>query len=396
MLSALTHFDPEYDSDFFAAIPAAAAVFVLRGDAASEPYVSKTANLRRRLLRLLGPAEAGSRRLNLRDRVRTVEYTLSGSDFESGFLLYKTLRSVFPANYRDRLRLRFAPLIKLVLDNQYPRATITTRIGKRGGKSLYYGPFFSRASAEKFANDSLDFFKMRRCVHDLHPDPAFPGCIYSEMKMCLAPCFQGCTDDEYGAEVARVQAFFDTRGGSFLRQLAADRERASGELEFETAAATHARMEKVKAVAHLPEVVGRIDRLAAIMVQPSAIPDSVALFHIHAGCIADPLNFPLTQQPGQPHSMEARVEQALKVKEAAKPQSGSASALQLMEHLALLRHWYYRSSKTGEIFFADEKGVVPLRRIVRGIARVFRGEKPQHEQSTPGAALSATPLTQIH
>ncbi len=394
MLSALAHFDPDHDSDFFAALPAAAAVFLLRGEPASEPYVSKTANLRRRLLRLLGPAEAGSRRLNLRDRVRTVEYTLSGSDFESGFLLYKTLRSVFPANYRDRLRLRFAPLIKLVLDNQYPRATITTRIGKRGGKSLYYGPFFSRASAEKFANDSLDFFKMRRCVDDLHPDPAFPGCIYSEMKMCLAPCFQGCTDDEYGAEVARVQAFFDNRGGSFLRQLAADRERASGELEFETAAAIHARMEKVKAVAHLPEVVGRIDRMAAIMVQPSAIPDSVALFHIHAGCIADPLNFPLNQQPGQPHSMEARVEQALKVKEAAKPQCGSA--LELMEHLALLRRWYYRSSKSGEIFFADEKDVLPLRRIVRGIARVFRGEKPQHEQSTPGAALSATPLTQIH
>jgi hypothetical protein len=36
----------------------------------------------------------------------------------------------------------------------------------------------SRAAAEKFLNDSLDFFKMRRCVEDLHPDPAFPGCIY--------------------------------------------------------------------------------------------------------------------------------------------------------------------------------------------------------------------------
>jgi excinuclease ABC subunit C len=45
-------------------------------------------------------------------------------------------------------------------------------------------------------NDSLDFFKMRRCVDDLHPDPAFPGCIYSEMKMCLAPCFKGCSDEE--------------------------------------------------------------------------------------------------------------------------------------------------------------------------------------------------------
>ena len=63
--------------------------------------------------------------------------------------------------------------------------------------ALYYGPFVSRIAAEKFMNDSLDFFKMRRCVDDLHPDPKFPGCIYSEMKMCLAPCFKGCTDEEY-------------------------------------------------------------------------------------------------------------------------------------------------------------------------------------------------------
>ena len=48
--------------------------------------------------------------------------------------------------------------------------------------------------------------KMRRCVEDLNPDPAFPGCVYSEMKMCLAPCFRGCTDDEYRAEVVRVFA----------------------------------------------------------------------------------------------------------------------------------------------------------------------------------------------
>ena len=57
-------------------------------------------------------------------------------------------------------------------------------------------------------NHSLDFFKMRRCIDDLHPDPAFPGCIYSEMKMCLAPCFKGCTDSDYADEVKRVRVIF--------------------------------------------------------------------------------------------------------------------------------------------------------------------------------------------
>jgi hypothetical protein len=48
-----------------------------------------------------------------------------------------------------------------------------------------------------------------------------------------------------------------------------------------------------------------------------------------------------------------------------------------MEHLALLKRWYYRGSRVGEIFFADEKGILPMRRIVRGIARVYHGEKSE-------------------
>ena len=61
------------------------------------------------------------------------------------------------------------------------------------------------------------------------------------------------------------------------------------------------------------------------------------------------------------------------------PQSQDKSALEHMEHMALLKRWYYRGSRTGEIFFADTKGELPMRRIVRGISRVFRGEKPEPE-----------------
>ena len=165
MLTERIEFQPERDSDIFSAVAAAPAVFLLRGeDANSEPYVSKTANLRRRLQRLLSAPEERTKRLNLRDRVRWIEYTLTGSDFESGFVLYRVLRAVFPKTYSNRLRLRFAPLVKLHLENEFPRASITTRVGRISGKNVYYGPFASRVAAEKFMNDALDFFKMRRCV----------------------------------------------------------------------------------------------------------------------------------------------------------------------------------------------------------------------------------------
>ena len=223
------------------------------------------------------------------------------------------LREAFPRTYADRLRLRFAPLLKLHMENEYPRASVTTRLGRLGGRSLYYGPFPSRTVAEKFANDSLDFFKMRRCVDDLHPDPHFPGCIYSEMKMCLAPCFKGCTDEDYHAEVARVQTYFDSRGDTLVREIGAQRDQASTSLEFENAAALHAKVEKLKPVlAQLPEIVRRIDQLTAIMVQPSAIPEAVAFFVVDAAIITGPLTFSIqAAEHTKSQSMESRIQATL-------------------------------------------------------------------------------------
>ena len=377
MLPNRLEFDAGRDHQFFAAAPVVPAVFVLRGETGAEPYVSKTANLRRRLLRLLGSPEERSRRLNLRDRVRSLEYATTGSDFESGFLLYRVLRSIFPETYAHRLRLRFAPLVKLHLDNEYPRASVTTRLNRRNGGSFYYGPFPSRAAAEKFANDSLDFFKMRRCVDDLHPDAAFPGCIYSEMKMCLAPCFKGCTDDEYRGEVTRVQSYLDTGGRSLVREISRQRDEASTNLDFENAAAQHARLDKLKPVlGQLPEIVHRSDQLSGVIVQPSVEKECVVLFRFDAACFAEPATFSIqSPEHTKSQSMESRIQQALDAVPSAQPKA----ALEAMEHLAILKRWYYRGTRIGEIFFADEKGMLPMRRVVRGISRVYRGEKPEAE-----------------
>ena len=387
MLSERLEFAPERDAEIFSAVPAAPAVFSLRSDdGQAEPYVSKTANLRRRLQRLLGPIEERTKKLNLRDRIRTIDYTPTGSEFESGFTLYKVLRSTFPETYSNRMRFRFAPLVKLHLENEYPRASITTRLGRLKGSTLYYGPFLSRTVAEKFMNDSLDFFKMRRCVDDLHPDPKFPGCIYSEMKMCLAPCFKGCNDEEYSAEVGRVQAYFDSGGESLTREFSMQRDAASANLAFEEAAAIHVRLEKLKPIlSQFPEIVRRLDRLSGLMIQPCrqpcAIGESVNFFRVESGIIYGPTPFCIqTAEHTKSQSMESRVQAVLDAFQMAK----ISTALETMEHLALLKRWYYRSRKVGVIFLADDKGVFPMRRIVREIGRVLRGEGPEQQPVVPG------------
>ena len=81
--------------------------------------------------------------------------------------------------------------------------------------------------------------------------------------------------------------------------------------------------------------------------------------------------------------MEQRIAETL----AQWPAAPRPSLLETTEHLALLKRWFYRGSRTGEIFFADDRRELPLRRVVRGIGRVLRGEKAGEvaDQAAPEA-----------
>lgn len=202
--------------------------------------------------------------------------------------------------------------------------------------------------------------------------------------MCLAPCYKGCSDQEYRAEVARVEEYFASGGQSLVREIERQRDEASGSLDFEGAAALHSRLDKVKAAAaQLPEIVRRLDELTGLMIQPSAEADSVALFKIAGGWISDPLWLDVGSKAEKAHrqpgtlSMEARIAELL-----ARAQTPKLpSALERMEHLALLKRWYYRTVKLGELFLADNHGDLAMRRVVRGVSRVFKGEKPAGDLS---------------
>jgi excinuclease UvrABC nuclease subunit len=201
------------------------------------------------------------------------------------------------------------------------------------------------------------------------------------MKMCLAPCFKGCTDEEYRNEVIRVEDFLSTRGESLKRQISQDRDRASENLAFEDAAALHARLEKLTPVLQqLPEEVQRVDHMRALIVQASTMPESVTLFRVDAGAIAGPLDFPVSSpEHAKSQSMEARIHAALEQF----PAANLRSAAERMEHLALLKRWCYRGTRKGEIFFANAKGDLPMRQVVRGIGRVYKGELPEAPPLSP-------------
>jgi len=380
-LDCTQEFDPAREEEFFAALPQRPAVFAIEprpavvgaSGAAVHPYLARTWDLRRRLERLLRAPEAPSKRLNLREFAAGVRYRLTGSAFEQGVVLYQQARELFPQRYRDLLRLRPAALLKVNLGSPYPRCYVTRRIiaddstGLIADGGFYFGPFPTRKAAEAFSNEFLDLFKIRRCQIKIRRDPSFPGCIYSEMKMCLAPCFAGCSKAEYDVEVSRVVNFLASSGAALAGEFEREREAASERLDFERAAALHRKLEKAAEVLRsLPELARKVDELDAVILQPAAEENTIAVFAIRGGRIADPFFLRFGELASQPRSVEEILRQHLG---GIDTEGGRHNGQTLAEHLALVARWFYSKPRLGEIFFPLPDW--PYRRIIRACSQLL-------------------------
>ena len=375
-------------------LPAVFALFPPGSADASPPYIGRTRDLRRRLGRMLFPRRENSRLLNLREFARRVEWQVVGSVFEAQWLNYLLNRSYYPRQYRLRLRLKPPALLKLSLRERFPRCYPTRRILNDG--ALYYGPFPSLPAAERFAADFLDFFKIRRCSEDLDPNPSHPGCIYSQMKMCLAPCFADCTDSEYQNEAGRVAEFLLGHGQSFLRSLAEERARASGALEFEQAAKIHARIERINEVLRQkPELARNLHDLHALVMQKGADEKSVLFFRVWRGELRGPVTLSLDENVPLPVPLDRQLHDLLEslAGDAGPRSSAQSPSLQTSaplpapslapaaarsrplkrggdgvppwEHLSLLARWFYSSFREGELVTLNTDQTIPHTRLIR-------------------------------
>lgn len=417
-------FFPDNSNELLRAVPAAPGVLALRGEQANaEPYLTRTADLRRRLRRLLAAPdeldEQGrpvlSKRLNLRERVRWIEYTRTGSEFESSLVLYKATRRAFGAEQaRKRLRLHAPFLVRVTLRHQHPRAYVTNKLSSRSLPESF-GPFPSRAAAERYCDAVLDLFKLRRCYEDLEVHPDHPGCAYGEMKKCMEPCKSACSAEEYVTEAQAVQQFFATRGESMLAKIAAEREAASEAMDFEQAAALHKQWEKVRAATQLAdELVRPLADVRAIVLQTAAPredgerleeaavflledlklcgPERLSTLGVRAVreqtavgsslfaqplmLAAVPLDEPASEAEPNALSPEDRARGAIASLEEKVRAEGQAAFDEACDSLALFRRWYYRPEKqrAGEVFLPNADGSWPIRRILNGAARVALGK----------------------
>ena len=359
--------------EVIAGFPPSAGIYVI-GTPAGFPHLGSTANLPRRLTRLLVSSyTAGATQTaigSLRRKISAVECWPVGSRLESSLLMYELARRRYPDDYRKRLRLRLPWFVGLTPRDPYPRLDLFNRLPS--GAGALFGPFATRDAADAYAQEVLQLFQIRRCPGTLAPDAGHPGCIYGEMNQCLRPCRLAVTADEYAAEVNRVADFLTTNGKSATAALSVARDRASREMQFEQAAQIHKRIEKIACAASLrPPVVESASAFNGVALTPAIGALRFQLWPMPAGLWQDPV--PLDFSGGEPQakSLDQQLRETLSASLASPRTSGRAA-----EELAIFSRWYYSTWRDGHWFPFRGLNDLNYRKLVRQISAMAKASTP--------------------
>ncbi|MGD2175676.1 MAG: excinuclease ABC subunit UvrC [Candidatus Brocadiaceae bacterium] len=176
-------------------------------------------------------------------QVADVDVVVTASEKEALLLennFIKQFRPRYNVYFRDD---KSFVSIKIDASEPWPRPIVTRRLDDP--EAMYFGPYASARAARKTLRVLQDVFPLRRCSMRECAERRRP-CIYGEMGKCAAPCCADVSEEQYRELVDQVVMFLKGDADDLLRRLRAEMDRASEELDFETAARLRDRVEAVE------------------------------------------------------------------------------------------------------------------------------------------------------
>jgi excinuclease ABC subunit C len=209
-------------------------------------YVGKAKNVRKRLssyARASAPHPA--RILRMIAATVTVEIISTTTETEALLLeanLIKQLRPRFNVQLRDD---KSFPYILITGDHWAPQ--ILKHRGAQSRPGRYFGPFASAGAVNRTITALQRAFLIRSCTDGFFESRTRP-CLLYQIRRCAGPCTREIDFPGYTELVREATEFLSGRSQAVKEELAGEMERASGELEFETAATYRDRLAALSAI----------------------------------------------------------------------------------------------------------------------------------------------------
>jgi excinuclease ABC subunit C len=209
-------------------------------------YVGKAKSVKKRLAsyaRVGAPQPA--RILRMIAATANVEIISTSTETEALLLeanLIKQLRPRFNVQLRDD---KSFPYILITGDHWAPQ--ILKHRGAQSRPGRYFGPFASAGAVNRTITALQRAFLIRSCSDGFFESRTRP-CLLYQIKRCAGPCTGEIDFPGYGKLVGEATDFLSGRSHLVKQQLAREMEKASGDLQFETAAVYRDRLAALSAI----------------------------------------------------------------------------------------------------------------------------------------------------
>ena len=226
--------------------PTSPGVYRMLNTANDVLYVGKAKNVRKRLssyARVSAPLPA--RILRMIAATVTVEIISTTTETEALLLeanLIKQLRPRFNVQLRDD---KSFPYILITGDHWAPQ--ILKHRGAQSRPGRYFGPFASAGAVNRTITALQRAFLIRSCTDGFFESRTRP-CLLYQIRRCAGPCTREIDFPGYTELVREANDFLSGRSRAVKKELAGEMEKASTELEFETAALYRDRLAALSAI----------------------------------------------------------------------------------------------------------------------------------------------------
>ena len=226
--------------------PTSPGVYRMLNAASDVLYVGKAKNVRKRLAsyaRVNAPLPA--RILRMIAATVTVEIVSTTTETEALLLeanLIKQLRPRFNVQLRDD---KSFPYILISGDHWAPQ--ILKHRGAQSRPGRYFGPFASAGAVNRTITALQRAFLIRSCTDGFFESRTRP-CLLYQIRRCSGPCTREIDFPGYTELVREATDFLSGRSHAVKKLLAGEMEKASTELEFETAALYRDRLAALSAI----------------------------------------------------------------------------------------------------------------------------------------------------
>jgi DNA polymerase III subunit epsilon len=218
-----------------ATLPRRPGIYRFTGESGELLYIGKATDLQQRVSSYLTNSAGHSRKtLDLIRHIRAVSVEETGSELEASLLEAEQIRAHQPPYNVLRKHLPRIAYLKLTVADRHPRLSIAAR--PSGRRARFFGPFRSRAHADRALDSLVRAFRLRTCAGRLDPAPAVAPCFQGQIGNCTMPCNATAATDAYAAQVRDFTAFFDEDGDAVFQLLEQRRDELSDGLLFESAA----------------------------------------------------------------------------------------------------------------------------------------------------------------